>query len=63
MPASAAVADGHYQATNETADSASSDWTAPGPFNISELRTGGDQISSGGSQGPPESTRMLPTGG
>ncbi|WP_370457909.1 hypothetical protein [Haloarcula sp. JP-Z28] len=68
MPASAAVADGHYQtnATNGTSatdDSQSSDWTAPGPFGIDELRTGGDQISSGGSQGPPESTRMLPTGG
>ncbi|WP_238378379.1 hypothetical protein [Haloarcula rubripromontorii] len=61
MPASAAVADGHYQASNETTEGGN--WTAPGPFGIDELRTGGKQISSGGSQGPPESTRMLPTGG
>jgi hypothetical protein len=59
-PASAIVADDttQPQATNE-----SGNWTAPGPFGIDELRTGGEQIASSGGEGPPESTRMLPTGG
>ena len=66
-PASAAVADKPVvaqQATNETSTNASSgNWTAPGPFGIDELRTGGEQVATSGSQGPPPSTRMLTTGG
>jgi len=52
------------QATaNDSSNETAANWTAPGPFDLEELRTGGTQISSGGSQGPPASTRMIGSGG
>jgi len=65
-PASATATDENLlaQTSNETTTSSSgSNWTAPGPFSIEDLRTGGDQISTSGSAGPPPSTRLIGQGG
>lgn len=65
-PASAAVTTDplpQAEANDSSNETRAGNWTAPGPFGIDELRTGGQQVSSSGSQGPPASTRMLGSGG
>lgn len=50
--------------TNSSSTSTpASNWSAPGPFGIDDLRTGGESIATdSAAEGPPESMRYLETG-
>lgn len=51
------------QANNTTQTAQQTNWTAPGPFSIEELETGGTKLASSGNAEPPDSGRSLGTGG